>query len=109
MKGLPTSAEGFTSILVIDCMSRYCVLYLLKGETVGNRSKLVDFRTLWAPTGVHSDGGANFISNLSKAMATFGYDIHITDAHRPSAHGIVERLNKEVQYHLRAAYGKHWN
>ena len=116
LKGLPTSTDGFTSILVlVDCMSRYCVLYPLKGETAQETAhKLVDFMGHYGrPHTFVSDGGANFISNLSKAMATFfGYDIHITDAHRPSAHGIVERLNKEVQQHLRALHmesvGKDW-
>ena len=55
------------------------------------------------PRVIVSDGAPGFKANITKAFSKyFGYRISITDPYRPTAHGIVERTNQEVQRHLRA-------
>ena len=54
-------------------MSRYCVLYPLKGETAQETAhKLVDFMGHYGrPKVFISDGGANFISNIQISLLLY--------------------------------------
>ena len=51
---------------------------------------------------MRSDGGPSFVSDAMNAHCkTNGIEHMITVAHNPSAHGIVERANSELQRHIR--------
>jgi hypothetical protein len=98
--------KTFNHILVIvDCFTRYVVLYPLKTETADEVvQQLNNFIGHYGrPRYITSDGAPGFKADLTRAFATYyGYKIAITDPYRPTAHGIVERFNQEVQRHLRA-------
>ena len=101
-----TTNKRFKHILVlVDCFSRYVVLYPLMTETANEIIRCLGnfYGHYGRPRVIVSDGAPGFKANITKAFSTyFGYRISITDPYRPTAHGIVERTNQEVQRHLRA-------
>jgi hypothetical protein len=94
-----------TSILVIvDAFSRYVKLYPCFEKTAETvRNCLVNlFCDMGHPAVIVSDGGPAFKSEaLDRFLKAYGIEHKITHPHLPSAHGIVERVNKETLKHLR--------
>ena len=100
-----------TSILVIvDAFSRYVKLYPCFDKTADTvRNCLVNlFCLMGHPAVIVSDGGAAFKSDdLERFLKAYGIDHKITHPHLPSAHGIVERVNKEILKQLRILLNGH--
>ena len=105
IKNITTNRKFKHILVLVDCFSRYVVLYPLTSETADEIIRcLGNFIGHYGrPRVIVSDGAPAFKANITKAFSKyFGYRISITDAYRPTAHGIVERTNQEVQRHLRA-------
>ncbi len=61
---------------------------------------------LGRPKGIRTDGGSQYDNQLIDVFChLLGFDRHVTLAYRPQANGKVERVNKEVGWHLRFISG----
>ena len=105
IKNVSTNRTFKHILVIIDCFSRYVVLYPLTSEQGNEIVKCINnfIGHYGRPKVIISDGAPAFKAELAKAYSSyFGYAIAITDPYTPTAHGIVERVNQEVQRHLRA-------
>ena len=103
---LPTAVGGEKYILtVIDCFSRFTVLYALKDKTaVGATQALVQHIGMFGiPAQIVVDNGTQFANELVRELCeVLTIDLHFIQAYSHEENAIVERANKEVMRHLRA-------
>ena len=104
LEGLPQSAEGFSSVLVIVCtFSKFVMLFPVKEKSgeVAKTCLLYCMAIFGFPALSVSDGGPAFKSEELQCLCDYtGTDVQITHPHRPSAHGMVERVHQSVLKHV---------
>ena len=99
--GLPASASGMTSVLVMVCsFTRFTILYACPDQSA--ESACNGLLYLWGmfsvPRMVTTDNASCFIADTFQRLCAMLRVTHRTTlAHHPQAHGIVERMNREVQ------------
>jgi transposase InsO family protein len=99
------AAEGYTHILtVVDMFSKYVMLTPTKAADTASAANAILkwFANFGVATNFLSDRGSHFTSQLFASLTgTLGIEHHFTCAWAPQSHGLVERQNREVLYHLR--------
>ena len=103
---LPETLSGMKYILVmIDVFTRWIELVAVSStdteETIKSLMRTFIMRHC-VPTRIITDGGTAFENKAFKEL-TDKYHIshHITTAYHPQSHGTVERVNEEVNRHIR--------
>ena len=104
IKGLPETTRGNKFILVLTCcFTRFTQLWPVQAETAEVAlEKLIESIALFGqPLGFVSDGGPAFKStDMDATFEYFTVDNILTWPGRSGSHGIVERVNKEIERHL---------
>jgi len=104
LEGLTESADGFIAVLVIVCtFSKFVMLFPCKDKTAeAAKTCLLYCMSIFGfPALSVSDGGPAFKAEEFQCLADYvGTDVLITHPHRPSAHGMVERVHQSVMKHL---------
>jgi hypothetical protein len=102
---LPPDEEGNSFILVIvDCFTRWVELYPLKDTTAALAArKILEFAGRFGfPTKFRSDQGSQFVNAIiQELLSILGSDHELSMAYSKEENGIVERMNREVNRHLR--------
>ena len=105
------SENGIENILVlIDAYSTFIVAVPTKDQKATTVAKILVqkwFRTYGIPEKLHSDKGANFLSNIIHELCQ-NYKIKKTNTtpYHPCGNGIVERFNRTLQNYLRTLNDK---
>ena len=98
--GLPTSDKGYSVILAfVDTFTRYCVLYPTYAQTADCACDgFLHLHGLFGtPKRLITDGGPAFISEgFDQFCKITKCDHQVTTPYHPQAHGMVERLNREI-------------
>lgn len=101
---LPVDADGNKVILVIiDNFSRFVELFAVKDVSAKIAAKcLLEVCGRYGSVAViRSDNGGQFVSEVFKELVSImGSRQLLTVGYRPSANGVVERVNAEIMKHL---------
>ena len=102
----PPDEKGYEYIVVIiDCFSRFCLLYPARTATSEEATECLLHMTSIFPTPevIYSDNGPQFVATVVEELISAMGMLHKTIT--PGSHeenSIVERANKEVLRHLQA-------
>ena len=103
---LPTDVDGNKVILVIiDNFSKFVELFAVKDLEATTAARcLLQLCCRYGPVSIiRSDNGGQFVSDVFKSLVELmGTKQLLTVGYRPSANGVVERVNAEVIRHLSA-------
>ena len=97
--------DGGYVLTVIDKFSRWVELYATDDATALSTAEclLNHFGRYGAPAFLQSDNGPHFIADVIKEFISMvGTEQFLTTAYSKEENAIVERMNKEVNRHLRA-------
>jgi transposase InsO family protein len=97
--------DGGYVLVIIDTFTRWVELYHTKDATALSTARclLKHFGRFGAPLQLRSDNGPHFIAEVIKEfLALIGTQHCLTLAYSKEENAIVERMNKEVNRHLRA-------
>jgi transposase InsO family protein len=100
----PFPAGGYV-LVIIDTFTRWVELYRTKDASALSAAQclLKHFGRFGAPLQLRSDNGPHFIAEIIKEfLALVGTQHCLTIAYSKVENAIVERMNKEVNRHLRA-------
>ena len=104
LEGLPKARDGCAAILVIVCTwSKFVMLFPVIDKTaeVTKQCLLYCMGIFGHPVISVSDGGPAFKAEEFECLCAYAEtEVHLTHPHRPSAHGMVERVHQEVMKHL---------
>jgi transposase InsO family protein len=97
--------DGGYVLVLIDCFSRWVELFAVdaaSGECTAV-SLLQHFGRFGAPTQIRSDRGSHFVNDLIREfLLLIGTKHCLTLAYSKEENSLVERMNKEVNRHLRS-------
>ncbi len=97
--------DGGYVLVLIDCFSRWVELFAVdaaSGECTAI-SLLQHFGRFGAPTQIRSDRGSHFVNDLIREfLLLIGTEHCLTLAYSKEENSLVERMNKEVNRHLRS-------
>jgi transposase InsO family protein len=97
--------DGGYVLVIIDCFSRWIELFAVNsasGQCTAT-ALLEHFGRFGAPSQLRSDRGSHFVNDLIKEfLLLIGTEHCLTLSYSKEENALVERMNKEVNRHLRA-------
>ena len=99
------SPDGIHVLVIVDSFSRWTELFHCKDSTAESacRCLLEHFGRFGSPNLIRSDRGPHFANELiEKFLLAVGTTHNLTLAYSKEENSIVERVNKEVNRHLRS-------
>jgi transposase InsO family protein len=97
--------DGGYVLVVIDCYSRWVELFAVEAAT-GQATAIAlleQFGRFGAPSQIRSDRGSHFVNELIReCLFLVGTEHCLTLAYSKEENALVERMNEEINRHLRA-------
>ena len=97
--------DGGYVLVIIDTFTRWVELYLAKKADAKHASLSLyqHFGRFGAPTQIRSDRGSHFVNEtITQFLAMVGTQQCLTLAYSSQQNAIVERVNKEINRHIRS-------